>query len=90
MQEQPFGYEDQRPLPPKKQRTRIVVDPSLGTSTNTEDKELKRMIGILIILIIVVFFTVFINIVITLMKPGCKCPPMMMPPLPQLSQPYLY
>jgi hypothetical protein len=46
------------------------------------DTDLKKMLGILIILLIVVFFTVFINIVITLMKPGCKCSTAVLPYLP--------
>lgn len=49
------------------------------------DPELKRMLGILIILLIVVFFTVFINIVITLMKPSCKCNTNFMPMIPPMS-----
>jgi hypothetical protein len=61
-------------------KVRTVVD---SQSSNNNNTEFKKMLGILIILLIVVFFTVFINIVITLMKPGCKCnnmiPPMQLP-----------
>jgi hypothetical protein len=52
-------------------------------ATVMNDTDLKKMLGILIVLLIVVFFTVFINIVITLMKPSCKCPPFMYPQFPQ-------
>lgn len=60
-----YGYS---PQPPKKNR--VVVNAS---DTVRNDVDLKKMIGVLIILIIVVFFTVLIGIVVTLMKPGCKC-----------------
>jgi hypothetical protein len=64
--------------PKKATKIRTVVSP--GGVVNG-DVELKKMLGILIVLLIVVFFTVFINIVITLMKPGCKCGQMLSPPM---------
>ena len=54
--------------PPKKTRV-VVASKDLGG----DSVDLKKMLGVLIILIIVVFFTVLIGIVVTLMKPGCKC-----------------
>ena len=81
---QPF-YSSKPKADKKVQKVRAVVDSS-QTVNNTE---FKKMLGILIILLIVVFFTVFINIVITLMKPGCKCGNMfpMQAPMPPMQMP---
>ena len=43
------------------------------------DVDFKKVLGVLIVLLVAVLFAICINIVITLMKPTCKCPPFMMP-----------
>lgn len=55
---------------PTPKKTRVVVSSKEVLGDNVD---LKKMLGILIILMIVVFFTILISIVVTLMKPGCKC-----------------
>ena len=82
MQQAPFypsyvndnTMQDVAPAPKK---TRVVVSSKDVLGDNVD---LKKMLGILIILIIVVFFTVLIGIVVTLMKPGCKCASNVPPP----------
>jgi hypothetical protein len=76
------------PATPSPKKTRVVVSSKEMVGDNFD---LKKMIGILIILIIVVFFTVLIGIVITLMKPGCKCNNMLptMMPQPMMPQPMM-
>ena len=68
---------EQESPPPKKVRLAVASKDVLG-----DNVDLKKMLGILIILMIVVFFTILIGIVVTLMKPGCKCMSgaMQMPP----------
>ena len=70
-------------------QTRVVVS---SKDVLGENVDLKKMLGILIILIIVVFFTLLISIVVTLMKPGCKCTQMpLIPPYyaPPTSNPMM-
>jgi hypothetical protein len=62
-------YLQNKPAPKK---TRVVLNSKDVLGDNNVD--LKKMLGILIILIIVVFFTVLIGIVVTLMKTSnCRC-----------------
>ena len=83
-----YGYSQQQyhhPPPPKKNRVLVNASDIVNASdTLRNDFDLKKMIGVLIILIIVVFFTVLIGIVVTLMKPGCKC--MVAAPNPYFGQ----
>lgn len=72
--------ENNTQLPLKKMRVAVSSKDVLG-----DNVDLKKMLGILIILIIVVFFTLLISIVVTLMKPGCKCT--QMPLIPSLYAP---
>lgn len=93
MQQAPYypnhfvGEQETTQLPLKKMRVAVSSKDVIG-----ENVDLKKMLGILIILIIVVFFTLVISIVVTLMKPGCKCTQMpLIPPYyaPPTSNPMM-
>lgn len=91
-QQQYWPYTTPSNPKPLKARTdaKLAKVRALVDSQSSNNNELKKMLGILIILLIVVFFTVFINIVISLMKPNCKCLTAMGPmsmPMPMAGPP---